>query len=56
MVDVRAQRRLSLGIAERSGVRHESPQVIVFRQGVPIWDASHGDVTANEIERQLPRA
>ena len=55
LVDVRAQRALSLGIAERSGVRHESPQLIVFQRGLPTWNASHGDVTAHEIERHLPR-
>jgi bacillithiol system protein YtxJ len=54
LVDVRAQRALSLEIAARSGIRHESPQVIVFQRGVPTWNASHDDISAHEIERHLP--
>jgi bacillithiol system protein YtxJ len=54
LVDVRAQRPLSQTIAMRSGVRHESPQVIVFRQGVPTWNASHADITADALKQHIP--
>jgi bacillithiol system protein YtxJ len=56
LVDVRAQRSLSQQIAARAGVRHESPQAIVFRRGTAVWNASHSDVTAAEIARHLPAA
>jgi bacillithiol system protein YtxJ len=56
LVDVRAQRLLSQQIAARSGVRHESPQVIIFQRGVPIWSASHYDITTAEIERHFAEA
>jgi bacillithiol system protein YtxJ len=55
-VDVRAQRPLSQAIAARSGVPHESPQVILFRCGVPAWSASHHDISAEALERALPGA
>ena len=55
-VDARAQRPLSQLIAARSGVEHESPQVIIFRRGTPIWNASHQDITAAVLARQFPAA
>ena len=53
-VDVRAQRPLSQQIAARSGVEHESPQVIIFRRGMPVWNASHYDITTDALARNLP--
>jgi bacillithiol system protein YtxJ len=55
-VDARAQRPLSQLIAARSGVEHESPQVIIFRRGTPIWNASHQDIKAAVLARQFPAA
>ena len=55
-VDARAQRPLSQQIAARSGVEHESPQVIIFRRGTPVWNASHQDITAAALARQFPAA
>ena len=55
-VDVRAQRPLSQQIAARSGVEHESPQIILLRRGIPIWNASHYDITTNALARNLPAA
>jgi len=56
LVDVRAQRSMSQQIAVRSGVEHESPQVIVFQRGVVVWSASHDDITAEALARCLPAA
>lgn len=44
-VDVIDDRTVARGIAERCGVRHESPQAILFELGRPVWHASHGRVT-----------
>ena len=55
-VDARAQRPLSQMIAARSGVQHESPQVIIFRRGTPIWNASHQDITAAALAHIFPAA
>ncbi len=46
LVDVIAERTLARSIADRLGVRHRSPQVILLESGRPIWHASHGAVTA----------
>jgi bacillithiol system protein YtxJ len=55
-VDVRAQRPLSQLIAARSGVQHESPQIILLRRGVPIWTASHYDITTDALSSQFRTA
>jgi len=53
LVDVLAQRPLSQRVAADVGIRHESPQVIVLQYGKPIWHASHRDVTAAAVSRQI---
>jgi bacillithiol system protein YtxJ len=52
-LDVTGQRPLSRLVEERSGVRHESPQAILFREGRPVWDASHGEITAESLAGAL---
>ncbi len=56
MVDVIAQRLLSQAVAARLGVRHESPQAIVLRNGAAVWSTSHFRVTAHAIERAVASA
>jgi bacillithiol system protein YtxJ len=46
LVDVIADRATARGIAERCGVRHESPQAILFENGRAAWHASHMAITA----------
>jgi len=53
---VREDRPLSLAVAERTGVRHESPQVICLVGGRAVGQASHGDITATTLRRLLPAA
>jgi bacillithiol system protein YtxJ len=55
IVHVRSERPLSQQIAARSGVPHESPQVIVLRRGAPVWSASHHEITAEALARHVPR-
>ena len=45
-VDVVGDRPVSQSIAARLGIRHESPQAILLVAGRPVWDDSHGAVTA----------
>jgi bacillithiol system protein YtxJ len=52
-VDVTTQHDLNRYIAERTGVRHESPQLFVFRGGRSVYDASHGRIRANVITALL---
>ena len=53
LVVVQTARPLSNEIAERTGVRHESPQAIVLRAGKPVWTASHYDITAAAVEQAV---
>ena len=49
-------RPLSQQIARESRVQHQSPQTILFRQGKPVWDTSHGSITAQEMSAALSAA
>lgn len=47
LVSVRRQRDLSWHIAARTGVEHQSPQVLVLSNGKIIVTASHAAITAD---------
>jgi bacillithiol system protein YtxJ len=49
LVEVQRARSLSNEIEQRLGVRHESPQIIVLRNGQVVWDASHFKITADAV-------
>jgi bacillithiol system protein YtxJ len=56
MVTVQTHRDVCNTISERLGVRHETPQAILVREGRAIWSASHFRVNAAEIQKALERA
>jgi bacillithiol system protein YtxJ len=49
-IDVIRSRSLARQLAEDLGVRHESPQAIVLRNGRPIAHGSHYEVTRDKLE------
>ena len=53
MVVVQEARQLSNAIAERFGVRHETPQAIVVCRGKAVWAASHYGVTRDRLAEAL---
>ena len=53
VVVIQTHRDVSNAIASRTGVRHESPQAIVLRDGKPVYHASHYDIEAIHIEENL---
>jgi bacillithiol system protein YtxJ len=53
LITVQSHRGLSEEAAARLGVRHETPQAILLRDGVPVWNASHFRITADELKRVL---
>jgi bacillithiol system protein YtxJ len=55
LLDVSRDRAISREVAERTGVRHESPQVLVLRDGEAAWAGSHGEVTASTVAQALER-
>lgn len=48
-IDVIDGRPLSQHVAAATGVRHESPQVLVLRAGRAAWNASHFDIRPERI-------
>ena len=52
LLDVIAERDLARELAERLGVRHASPQVILVSGGRPVWSASHGQIRADVLLRE----
>lgn len=53
LIDVARERSVTREIAQRTGIRHESPQVIVLRHGAPVWSASHYSITTDAVEQAL---
>ena len=53
VIVIQTHREISNAIATRTGVRHESPQAIVLREGKPVYYASHYDIEAQHIEAKL---
>jgi bacillithiol system protein YtxJ len=56
MVTVQTHRDVAKAISERLGVRHETPQAILVREGRAVWSASHFRVNAAEIQKALAAA
>jgi bacillithiol system protein YtxJ len=54
LIDVIENRNVSIQFAERSGIPHESPQVIYLEKGMVKWHASHYEITADALERVIP--
>jgi len=50
IVSVTRERPLSQQIAAATGVRHESPQILVLRRGKVLASASHGDITRERLD------
>ena len=38
---------------QRLGLRHETPQAILLRDGKVVWNASHFSITATQLDQAL---
>ena len=56
MVTVQTHRDVSNAVASKLGVRHETPQALLIRDGRVVWSASHFRVTAAALEGALQEA
>ncbi len=56
LLDVRGTRALTRAVEQRTGVRHESPQVLVLQQGEAVWSASHYAITVQAVTDALHHA
>ena len=53
LLHVRQQRAISNAVADRFGIRHESPQVLLLDRGEVRWHGSHWHVNGREVQRAL---
>ncbi len=53
LIDVARAKDVAREVAHRTGVRHESPQVILLRGGQAAWSASHFGISAEAVEKAL---
>ena len=52
-LDLISFRSISNLIASEFGIRHESPQVLLIKDGVCIFDTSHMDISVGGIKGEL---
>lgn len=53
LLEVQSARDVSHELADLTGIRHETPQVIVLKDGKAVWNASHFDVKASAVSQAL---
>ena len=53
LITVQTHRALSNAVAQRFGVRHETPQALLIRDGRVVWSATHFRVTADAVRAAL---
>ena len=53
MITVQTHRPISDAVAQRLGLRHETPQAILLRDGKIVWNASHFRITATQLAQVL---
>ena len=56
LVTVQKARALSNEIESRFALPHETPQVLVVRDGLLVWSASHFRITADAVTRAVEEA
>jgi bacillithiol system protein YtxJ len=56
MVTVQTHRDVSNAVAAKLGVRHETPQALLIRDGRVVWSASHFRVTRKAVEAAIKAA
>jgi bacillithiol system protein YtxJ len=54
-LDLISYRNISAEIAEMFQVHHESPQLLLIKNGECILDQSHGDIAADEVAELVKR-
>ena len=52
-LDLIAHRDISNEIAQKFGVYHESPQLILIKNGKAIYDVSHSDINAEALKSKV---
>jgi bacillithiol system protein YtxJ len=55
VVTVQTHRDISNAVSRKLGVRHETPQALLIREGRVVWSASHFRVTAAAVADAIAR-
>jgi bacillithiol system protein YtxJ len=53
LITVQTHRPVSDAASQRLGLRHETPQAILLRDGKVVWNASHFRITATQLNQVL---
>lgn len=53
ILHVQEARALSNKIADDYGIRHESPQALLFQDQKVVWNDSHGSITNRNLKRAI---
>ena len=53
MITVQTHRPVSDAASQRLGLRHETPQAILLRDGKVVWNASHFRISATHLDQAL---
>ncbi|MEM1207043.1 MAG: bacillithiol system redox-active protein YtxJ [Acidobacteriota bacterium] len=53
LIEIQNHRPLSNAVAERTGVRHESPQALLVKDGEVQWHASHWKITSESLAEAI---
>lgn len=53
LITVQKARNISNAIAEKTGIKHESPQAIILKDGKSVYSQSHYDITADSLSSFL---
>lgn len=53
LIEVQKARPASNSVAEKTGIRHESPQALLLDGGKVRWHASHWEITRDSLARAL---
>ena len=52
-LDLKTYRSLSQEVSEKFKVHHESPQILLLKNGECVYDASHFDISVDELKETL---
>lgn len=55
VIEIQRAREVSAAVADRLGVRHESPQALLVRDGEAVWHASHWAIDLDALRETATR-
>ena len=56
LIVVQNARDVSREVEHLTGIRHESPQAIILRNGRAVWNTSHWRITRSAVEEAVRKA